>query len=209
MQRSRVSDAAERRIAKLDMNAVIFIVDTLLSLALFAVLLRLLMQWSRADFRNPISQAVVRLTNPLVMPLRRILPPIGKIDTASVVSVLIVALADVAILFAVRGYELPTALVWLREAAIEILRTALWTYFYAILLYAVLSLIAPGGYSPVQSLLVSLCEPVLRPIRRTSRTIARRLNLPPLGGLDLSPLWACIGIAALLILLHDAAPPLI
>ncbi len=193
MQRSRVSDAAERRIAKLDMNAVIFIVDTLLSLALFAVLLRLLMQWSRADFRNPISQAVVRLTNPLVMPLRRILPPIGKIDTASVVSVLIVALADVAILFAVRGYELPTALVWLREAAIEILRTALWTYFYAILLYAVLSLIAPGGYSPVQSLLVSLCEPVLRPIRRL---------IKPIGGLDLSPLWAGIAIQALLILLH-------
>ncbi|HUL19266.1 MAG TPA: YggT family protein, partial [Steroidobacteraceae bacterium] len=82
-------------------------------------------------------------------------------------------------------------------------------YLYAILLYAVLSLIAPGGYSPVQSLLVSLCEPVLRPIRRTTRTIARRMNLPPLGGLDLSPLWACIIIGALLILLHDMAPAVI
>lgn len=175
------------------MSAVIFIVDTLLSLALFTVLLRLLMQWSRADFRNPISQAVVRLTNPLVMPLRRVLPPIGKVDTASVVSVLIVALADVAILFAVRGYEMPPALLWLREAAIEIVRTTLWTYFYAIVLYALLSLIAPGGYSPVQSLLVSLCEPVLRPIRRL---------IKPIGGLDLSPLFACIAIQALLILLH-------
>src|SRR5579875_2168594 len=116
------------------MNAVIFIVDTLLNLALFTVLLRLLMQWSRADFRNPISQAVVRLTNPLVMPLRRILPPIGKIDTASVVSVIIVALADVAVIFAVRGYQLPPALIWAREAAAEIVRTVLWIYFYAILL---------------------------------------------------------------------------
>ncbi len=175
------------------MNAVIFIVDTLLNLALFTVLLRLLMQWSRADFRNPISQAVVRLTNPLVMPLRRILPPVGKIDTASVVSVVIVALAEVAILFAVRGYEMPPALIWVREAAVEIVRTLLWTYFYAILLYAVLSLIAPGGYSPVQSLLVSLCEPVLRPIRRL---------IKPIGGLDLSPLWAGIAIQALLILLR-------
>src|SRR5690348_1195298 len=69
------------------MDAVVFIVDTLLSLALFVALLRLFLQWSRADFRNPISQAVVRLTNPLVMPLRRILPPVGKIDTASVVTV--------------------------------------------------------------------------------------------------------------------------
>lgn len=151
------------------------------------------MQWSRADFRNPISQAVVRLTNPLVMPLRRILPPIGKIDTASVVSVLIVAVADVAIVFAVRGYELPPAILWMREAAFEIVRTVLWIYFYAILLYAVLSLIAPGGYSPVQSLLVSLCEPVLRPIRRL---------IKPIGGLDLSPLWAGIAIQALLILLR-------
>ncbi len=175
------------------MNAVIFIVDTLVGLALYAVLLRLLMQWSRADFRNPISQAVVRLTNPLVMPLRRILPPIGKIDTASVVSVLIVAFADVAILFAIRGYELPPALIWVREAGLEIVRTVLWIYFYAILLYAALSLIAPGGYSPVQSLLVSLCEPVLRPIRRV---------IKPIGGLDLSPLWAGIAIQALLILLR-------
>jgi YggT family protein len=174
-------------------NALIFIVDTLLSLALFVVLLRLFLQWSRADFRNPISQAVVRLTNPLVMPLRRILPPMGKVDTATVISVLIVAFVDVAILFALRGYELPPALVWVREAAIEIIRTTLWTYFYAIFLYALLSLIAPGGYSPVQSLLVSLCEPVLRPIRRL---------IKPIGGLDLSPLWAGIAIQALLILLR-------
>jgi YggT family protein len=173
-------------------NAVIYIVDTLLSLALFVVLLRLFLQWTRADFRNPISQAVVRLTNPLVMPLRRILPPVGKVDTASVVAVAIVALVEVAIVYAVHGYPMPTPLIWLREAAINIVRTTLWTYFYAIFLYAVLSLIAPGDYSPVQSLLTSLCEPVLRPFRRL---------IKPIGGLDLSPLWAGIAIQALLILL--------
>jgi len=176
-------------------SAIIFIVDTLLSLALFVALLRLFLQWSRADFRNPISQAVVRLTNPLVMPLRRILPPIAKLDTASVVTVAIVALADVAILSELHGYELPRVDVWLRAAAVEIIRVSLWTYFYAIFLYALLSLIAPGGYSPVQSLLTSLCEPVLRPIRRL---------IKPIGGLDLSPLWAGIAIQALLILLADA-----
>ncbi len=176
------------------MNALIFIVDTLLSLALFVALLRLFLQWTRADFRNPISQAVVRITNPLVMPLRRILPPIAKLDTASVVTVAIVALADVAIVSRLHG-ELPTALVLLRQAAVEIVRVSLWTYFYAIFLYALLSMIAPGGYSPVQSLLTSLCEPVLRPIRRV---------IKPIGGLDLSPLWAGIAIQALLILLADA-----
>jgi YggT family protein len=174
------------------MNAIVYIVDTLASLALFVALLRLLLQWARADFRNPISQAVVRLTNPLVMPLRRILPPVGRVDTASVITVVIVALAEVAIVFAVHGFGMPPAIVWVREAAIEILRTALWTYFYAIVLYAVLSFIAPGDYSPVQSLLTSLCEPALRPFRRLVK---------PIGGLDLSPLWACILIQALLILL--------
>lgn len=175
------------------MSAIIFIVETLLTLALFVFLLRLLLQWARADFRNPVSQAVVRLTNPLVMPLRRILPPVGKVDTASVIAVLIVAFIEVAIIFALRGLGLPPLVLWLRMAVVEILRTTLWTYFYAIFLYALLGLIAPGGYSPMQSVLDSLCEPVLRPIRRL---------IPPIGGLDLSPLWAGIAIQALLILLR-------
>jgi YggT family protein len=175
------------------MSAIVFIVQTLLSCVLFAFLLRLFMQWSRADFRNPISQAVVKVTNPLVMPLRRVLPPVGRVDTASVVSVVIVAMIEVAIIYALSGFEPPPLLFWIRAAAIEILRTTLWTYFYAIFIYALLSLIAPGGYSPVQSLLTSLCEPVLRPIRRL---------IPPIGGLDLSPLWAGIAIQALLILLR-------
>lgn len=190
------------------MNAIIFIVDTLLSLLLYAFLLRLLMQWSRADFRNPVSEAIVRLTNPLVIPLRRVLPPVRKVDTATVVAVVLIALLETVIDLSLRGYALPSFVWIVRAAALAIADAILRIYLYAILLYAALSLIAPGGYSPVQSLLVSLCEPVLRPIRRTSRTIARRLNLPPLGGLDLAPLWACIGIGALLILLHDAAAPL-
>ena len=175
------------------MSALVFVVETLLSCVLFAFLLRLFMQWSRADFRNPISQAIVRITNPLVRPLRRVLPPVGRVDTASVVSVVIIALIDVAIVFALSGFEPPSLIIWIRAAAIEILRITLWTYFYAIFLYALLSMIAPGGYSPVQSLLTSLCEPVLRPIRRL---------IPPIGGLDLSPLWAGIAIQALLILLR-------
>ena len=175
------------------MNALIFVVETLLKGALFVVLLRLLMQWSRADFRNPISQAVVQLTNPVIMPLRRILPPVGKLDSASVVAVVIMALIEVGAVYAMTDFELPPLVPWLRGAALEIVRTTLWTYFYAIFLYALLSLIAPGGYSPVQALLTSLCEPVLRPIRRL---------IPPVGGLDLSPRWAGIAIQALIILLH-------
>jgi YggT family protein len=175
------------------MSAITFIIETLLSLALFVVLARLLLQWTRADFRNPICQAVVRITNPLILPLRRVLPPIGKLDTASVMAVLLVAIIDVAAIFALHGIGMPGPLLWIRPVLSEIARALLWTYFYAIFLYALLSLIAPGGYSPLQSVLTTLCEPVLRPIRRV---------IPAVAGLDLSPLWAIIAIQAFLILMR-------
>jgi YggT family protein len=176
------------------MSAIIYIVDTLLGLALLVVMVRLLLQLTRADFRNPLAQAVVRLTNPLIMPLRRVLPPLGKLDTASVVAVLVVATLKVAVLASFSELTLAlTPLMWVRAVLVEIARTLLWTYFYAIVLYALLSLIAPGGYSPLQSVLSALCEPVLRPIRRL---------LPAIAGIDLSPLWAGILIQAILILLH-------
>ena len=174
------------------MSALIFIIDTLLSLALFVVLARLLLQWARADFRNPIAQAVVRITNPLILPLRRILPPVRKVDTASVVAVLLVATIKVGIVFALTGYGSPGPELWVRAIAVELVQVLLRTYFYAILLYALLSLIAPGGYSPLQSVLASVCEPVLRPFRRL---------IPPIAGIDLSPLWAVIAIQAILLLL--------
>jgi YggT family protein len=168
------------------MIALLFIVRVLLSLAL------LLLQWTRADFRNPICQAVVRLTNPLVIPLRRALPPMGKVDTASVVALLLVASVEVLILGGLRGAAFPGALQFAEEVVLEIAHMLLQTYLFAIFLYAVLSLIAPGGYSPLQSVLTSLCEPVLRPFRRL---------IPAVAGLDLSPLWAIIAIQATLLLL--------
>ncbi|HXW75100.1 MAG TPA: YggT family protein [Steroidobacteraceae bacterium] len=174
------------------MIALLYIVRTLLSLALFVVLIRLLLQWVRADFRNPLCQAVVRLTNPLVLPLRRVLPPVGKIDTASVVAVLLVASVEVLILGSLRGFVFPGVLQLAQDVLLEIAHMLLQTYLFAIFLYALLSLIAPGGYSPLQSVLASLSEPVLRPIRRL---------IPAVAGLDLSPLWAIIVIQATLYLL--------
>lgn len=174
------------------MNAIIFLVDTLLSLVLFVVLARLLLQWARADFRNPIAQAIVRITNPLILPLRRVLPPIRKVDTASVVAVILVAIIKRGILFALTGYGTPPLQVWVLTVAVELAQVILNTYFYAILMYSLLSLIAPGGYSPLQSLLASICEPLLQPFRRL---------IPPIAGIDLSPLWVMIAIQVILRLL--------
>ena len=175
------------------MNALIFLIDTLLSLALFVVLARLLLQWARADFRNPLAQFVVRLTNPLILPMRRVLPPVRKVDTASVIAVLLVAIIKVGVYFALAGLGQPGVELWVRAVAIELAETLLWFYFYAILLYALLSFIAPGGYSPLQSILTSLCEPLLRPIRRL---------IPPIAGIDLSPFWAMLAIQVILRLPH-------
>lgn len=179
------------------MSAIIFIISALLQLALFIVMARLLLQWARADFRNPLCQAVVRITNPVILPLRRILPPIGKIDTASVVALFLVACIEVAIMLVLHGSTLPEPFVWLRMVVLVVTRLLLSTYFWAIVIYAVLSLISPDGYSPFQSVLTSVCEPVLRPFRRL---------IPPIAGLDFSPVWAGILIRALLYLLPDTMP---
>lgn len=175
------------------MAALLYLIDTLLSLAQLAFLLRLLLQWARADFRNPLARAVVQLTNPVLVPLRRLLPAVGRVDTASVVVVVALSLLRVSMTALLGGLGLPPPLLWLGLAAAQLLRTTLWIYFFSIFLYATLSLIAPGTYSPAQALLTTLCEPVLRPFRRL---------IPPLANLDLSPLWAGILIQALLILLH-------
>ena len=174
------------------MNAILYIVETLLSLAVFVFLLRLLLQWARADFRNQVAQAVVKITNPLVMPLRRVLPPVGKLDTASAVAVLLIAFAEEAILMLLRGSLGLDPFYLARAVVLRIIIILLTTYLYAIVIYTLLSFVAPGNYSPMNSILASLCEPVLRPFRRI---------IPAIGGLDFSPLWAIILLGALLRLL--------
>jgi YggT family protein len=176
------------------MNALIYIVQTLLSLVLFAFMARVLLQFARADFRNPLAQAVVKITNPLVMPLRRVLPPIGKVDTASIVAVVIIATLEVVIVNKLAAYFVPDLFTWVRLIVMEIITTALEAYFWSILIYTLLSMVAPGGYSPVQALLGALCEPILRPFRKI---------IPPIAGIDFSPMWALIAIRALIILLNE------
>jgi YggT family protein len=177
------------------MTLLAIIVSELLSLALFVVLMRLLLQLVRADFRNPICQAIVRLTNPLVIPLRRILPPIRKLDTATVVAVAIIAFILVAVGFAFQNFP-ADALIWIQQVVLTVAYAILWIYFWAIIVYALLSLVAPGGYSPLQSVLASLCEPVLGPFRRI---------IPGIAGIDLSPLWACLAIQIILYFLPRPA----
>src|SRR5271170_4367631 len=104
------------------MAALIYLFETLLSLCLIAVLLRLLLQWSRADFRNPLARSIVHITNPIIVPLRRLLPAIGRLDTASCVAVIVFALLEVAVRPLLSGFGPLPALIWLQFTAIEIVR---------------------------------------------------------------------------------------
>lgn len=177
------------------MEALIFIVHTLLQVLLVVVfLLRVLLPLVRADSRNQLSQAVLRLTNPLVLPLRRVLPPAGKIDTASIVALVIVQIATTAILWLLGAYPgVFTGSQFARVVFLSLITTILQFYVFALFLYVVLSWVAPGTYSPAASLLESLCEPLLRPIRRV---------IPPIAGLDLSTLFLLIGLQALVLLIR-------
>lgn len=175
------------------MDALAFLVDTVLGLCSFAFLLRLLLQWVRADFRNPLARGVLQLTNPVIVPLRRFIPAAGRIDSASVLTLIALSALKLLALAALARLSLPGGLPLLRLVAVDLLRLLLQSYLYLILLYALLSFVAQGSYSPGRSMLASLCEPLLRPVRQ---------RLPALGGLDLSPLVVLLAIQALLLLVR-------
>ena len=174
------------------MDAIRFIINSLLSLVFFAFLLRVILQLARADFRNAIAQAVLRVTNPLVLPLRRVIPPVGKVDLSSIVALLLIELMVVAVQLWLFTGTIPSTRVLLLAAATDLARSIVWFYIIALFIYALLSWVAPGTYSPAAALLDRICEPLVAPVRRI---------VPPIGGLDLSVVFVLILLGALLRLL--------
>jgi YggT family protein len=175
------------------MDAIRYIVDTLLWLLTLAFLLRLLFQLVRADFRDPMADALVRVTNWLILPLRRVLPPIRKVDTATVVAVLLIASVRSFVEMVLIGEGVGDWMVFLHITVVDLLGLVLRVYLFALLLYWLTSFVSPGGYAPGLRLLGQLCEPVLKPVRRM---------IPPIGQIDFSVLWVSIAIGALLVLLR-------
>jgi YggT family protein len=175
------------------MDAIRYIVDTLLWLLTLAFVLRLLFQWVRADFRDPMADAIVRVTNWLIMPLRKVLPPVGKVDTATVVAVIAVALLRTVVAIALGGGGFGNVVLLLQLTALDLAGLVLRIYLFAMLLYWLTSFVSPGGYAPGVRLLAQLCEPILKPVRRI---------IPPIGQIDFSVLWVSIVIGALLVLLR-------
>jgi YggT family protein len=175
------------------MEAIRYIVDMLLWLLLLAFVLRLLFQLVRADFRDPMADAIVRVTNWLILPLRKVLPPVGKIDTATVIAVLLIAALRTLILLALSGGGIADPLVFLRITLLDLVGLVLRIYLFAMLLYWLTSFVSPSGYAPGVRLLAQVCEPILKRVRRI---------IPRIGQIDFSVLWVSIAIGALLVLLR-------
>ena len=172
-------------------GAVIYLIGTLIDLYITAVMLRLLLQWVRADFYNPVCQFLVLITNPLLIPLRRVIPSIGRLDTASVVLMLVLELFGVWLVTRLLGQQMPFEALLL-FSVVKLLLTLLWTYFFLIVALVLISWIGQRARHPIIPLIIQLTDPVLAPIRRV---------LPVLGGFDLSPLVALIAIRFLIVLL--------
>ncbi len=173
-------------------DALTFIVKTLVELYVITFVLRFILQWVKADFRNPVTQFFVRVTNPLVIPARRLIPSIGGVDTASVVIIILLELAITVFLVNFTCIGEPHLLQILGLTLLRIVYLTLRIYLFIILIHVLLSWISPGGYNPAVNLLDSIAKPALRPFRQL---------IPPIAGLDLSALFALIIIQALTMLL--------
>ena len=160
-----------------------FLFSAIFDLALFMVILRWWLQWNRADFYNPLSQFVVKATNPVIIPLRRMLPSVGKVDTATVVLALLICVAKVLVLSFLVSM-MPSLYQLLLGSVFNLLKQGMDLLFYILLARAVLSWFSQGR-TQLESLLSQLTEPLLAPIRRL---------IPAVGGFDFSDMVLIIGL---------------
>ena len=177
-------------------NAIVFVINALTSLYLLVLLLRFWLPWLQADFRNPLAQGILRLTSPLVIPVRRIVPPFGRLDTATVLVAFIIQYIAVLLMLLVIG-QTPGIVPIAVTAIVKLVVLSINLFVYAIFIRIILSWVAPGAYNPATAIITTLTEPVLRPFRRL---------VPPMGGFDISPIFAIILLLAATIIVNGFKP---
>jgi YggT family protein len=165
-------------------DASTFLVQTLLGLYALIVMLRFLLQLVRADFYNPVSQFVWQATQPVLAPARRVVPPLGGLDTAAIAVMLGVKFTELWLVTAILGIGASLSSLLMLSVA-ELLALLFNVFLFSILIEVVLSWINPGTAHPVARLVRSLNAPLLRPARRL---------LPPMSGIDLSPMAVIIAL---------------
>ena len=170
-------------------SAASLLIEAIFGLYMMLVLVRLILQLVRADFHNPICQ-FVKATNPLLKPLRRIIPGLAGIDMAAVLLLIMLQMLKIFLMATAAGMTLPFAGLAVISLG-ELIATILNFYMISILMQVILSWIGPGGQNPLTSILYYLNEPIMRPVRGL---------LPAMSGVDLSPILIFLAIGLLKIL---------
>lgn len=175
------------------MTATLFLIQTAFGFYILAVILRFLLQCVRADFYNPLVQFLVRITNPLLLPLRRVIPGYRRLDVAALVLAIVLQFIEIALLNAlsIRPVGIGGLLLM---TVMELLKLLINIYLWGVVIQALLSWFNPDPYHPASRVLAQLTEPVLRPARRL---------LPPISGLDLSPMLVVVALIFISLLLQD------
>jgi YggT family protein len=172
-------------------NPLVFLVQLVFGLYALVVMLRFLLQVVRADFYNPVSQFIVKVTTPALNPLRKVIPSIGGKDTASLALAWLVLSLELLLTFLILGQG-PQPVLSLLLGIPKLLELVINIFLFAILIQVILSWVSPGNYNPAIGVIHSLTEPLLGPARRM---------IPPVGGIDLSPMLVMVGLYLLQMLL--------
>ncbi|MEZ7984536.1 MAG: YggT family protein [Pseudomonadales bacterium] len=164
------------------------IISSVVELYTMLVLLRLMMQLARADFYNPISQFIVKATDPLLKPLRRFIPGLWGVDMPSIVLALLVQIVGLVLMMLLKGTVTVDPVLFLLLGLFGVINIGLKIAFFAIIIVIVVSWIAPQSYNPAVSLLRQISDPLMAPFRKI---------IPPMGGLDFAPMLAMFVIHVL------------
>lgn len=180
------------------MYTLTFLVKTVIDLYVMVLLLRIWMQWARCDFYNPLAQFIVKLTQPVIRPLRRVIPAIGPIDTASLLLALVLTVIKFPLLMMIQSGGFAIGLFNIVIGVLSVLKAAGNLVFWVILVRSLMSWVSQGR-GAMDYVLIQLTEPLMAPIRRF---------LPAMGGIDFSAMIVVLILYALNFLGMDMFPGL-
>lgn len=167
------------------MNPFAQLVDILVGIYITVILLRFFLQYFRADFHNPLSQFVVKATDPLIKPLRKIIPGFGGMDISSLLLAYLVLVLKLLFILAISGSNSFNVVFICCYALVDLGQSILQLFMFIILIRVILSWVAPGGYNPILAVIGQISEPIIAKFRQM---------LPPMSGIDLAPMIALIAI---------------
>ncbi|MBS0849307.1 YggT family protein [Citrobacter sp. JGM124] len=175
-----------------------FLVKTLIELYVMVLLIRIWMQWSRCDFYNPLAQFIVKVTQPIIRPMRKVIPALGPIDTSSLLLAFILTTLKYPVLLLIQVGVLSLDPMNLLVGLLSLLKSAGTVVFWVIIVRSLMSWISQGR-SPIEYVLIQMTEPMMAPIRRI---------LPAMGGIDFSAMIVILILYALNYLGMDIFPGL-